>query len=925
MKLDTMFQNLLVTSVAIVFIITPAKGKEKPEDVQGKSSAITPSQPTSNDTGKVTNKALAVTGSSRFATKSKKIQIPSSPISVNSAQPTKKIPQLSEIEHFFKSASVLVQTPTPSPPPVNEVVPITGVKANPTDKGVEVVLQTPLAQQLQAINRSTGNNFIVDIPNAQLRLPSGDAFVFRSEKPIEGVREITVTNFDAKTVRITVTGEAALPKVEFFDSNEGLIFGLTPAGTAAQSPQPTETPQAQEKPTSETPQVKPSAQQDEPIELVVTGQQDGYRVPNATTGTRTDTPLRDIPQSIQVVPQQVLKDQQVNTLYEALKNVPGSTQGDGSSRSPFVSPLIRGFNANNSILRDGLPEVAGFVTNYDPASIERVEVLKGPASVLYGQGSLGGTINLVTKQPLSEPYYGLEASAGSFNFYSGVLDFSGPLNDNRTLLYRLNAAAQTTESFIDFFDRQRYFIRPALTWRISDKTDLTLDAEYFNVQQPLETGVPAVGTVLSNPFGKIPRERYVGEPSDEGDYNVFRVGYNLEHRFSDNWRIKSIFRSSLFHYERESLIGIGLDENRFLRRLYQNNDSEENIYNLDTYTVGNFSTGSIQHQLLTGFNLSRRDSNLINFNRAAAQLDLFNPVYGQALGDITSRLETSDSTDILGIYVQDQVTLAENLKLLLGLRFDTFKQITEDRIANTEQEQSDSAFSPRVGIVYQPIPAISLYGSYSRSFTPSIGTAFDGSQFQPEEGTQYEVGAKVDLSNKLSATLAFYDLTRSNVLTTDPVNSDFFIQTGKQQSQGIELDISGEILPGWNIIAGYAYTDARIEEDLDFPVGNFLNNVPKHSFNLWTTYEIQSGNLRGLGFGAGFFYVGDREGDLANTFELPSYFRTDAAIFYRRDTFRIALNFKNLFDIEYFESAQNRNRVFYGDPFIVQGTISWQF
>lgn len=184
--------------------------------------------------------------------------------------------------------------------------------------------------------------------------------------------------------------------------------------------------------------------------------------------------------------------------------------------------------------------------------------------------------------------------------------------------------------------------------------------------------------------------------------------------------------------------------------------------------------------------------------------------------------------------------------------------------------------------------------TYARSFTPAIGRSFDGSLFEPERGTQYEIGVKA-LNDQLSATLALYDLSRSNVATDDPDNESFSIQTGKQHSRGIELDISGEILPGWNIIAGYAYTDAEITEDETYEEGNLLRNVPEHAFNLWTTYRIQAGDLQGLGFGLGFFFVGERQGNLDNSYELPSYFRTDAAIFYEGDRFRAALNFRNLF------------------------------
>jgi iron complex outermembrane receptor protein len=316
----------------------------------------------------------------------------------------------------------------------------------------------------------------------------------------------------------------------------------------------------------------------------------------------------------------------------------------------------------------------------------------------------------------------------------------------------------------------------------------------------------------------------------------------------------------------------------------------------------------------------------VNVDSATAStLDIFDPIYDQPL--ITDPIPDSNFEFVnnsYGFYIQDQITFAENLKLLVGGRFDVTNWRNDDFISGDSLYQIEQSFSPRIGIVYQPIPAISLYASYSQSFLPPQTEAFQEIT-QPERGTQYEVGIKADLSDQLAATLAFYDLTRSNVSTSDPNNPLRSIQVGEQQSRGIEFDLSGEILPGWNIIGGYALTDTEVVEDNTFEVGNQLANVPRHSASLWTTYEIQSGNLQGLGFGIGLFFVGDRQGDLANTFELPSYLRSDAAIFYERDRFRAALNFKNLFDIDYFDSASSRTNVYRGDPFIVQGTISWQF
>ena len=830
--------------------------------------------------------------------------------------------RVGEIEPQITSAQLLVQSPS------SEVIQVTGVKANPTDKGVEVILQTTQAKQLQISDRSAENNFIADIPNAQLRLPNGDAFTFRSQKPLEGIREITVTNLDANTIRVTVVGEEGLPIVKSFDSpEEGLIFGITTASSSAQQPEPNQ-------PTSETQPETPAAEGDESIEIVVTGEQDeGYNPSNASVGTRTDTPLRDIPQSIQVISQQVLEDQKVTDLTEALRNVPGAGFGNTSRSFAQSSVILRGFSSNSDILWNGLRENPGAgIAGFEAAGIERIEVLRGPNSVLYGQGGLGGIVNYITKQPLSEPYYSLEAFAGNFNFYRGAIDLTGPLNDSKTVLYRLNLAAQTTESFFDFFEAQRYFVAPTLTWQISDRTKFTLAAEYLARPQTADQayGLPAVGTVLPNPNGEIPRNRYVGEPDDiENSYST-RVGYDLEHRFSENWQLRNAFRFKQGEVRRRFSFGTALAaDNRTLSRSYSElNEYSDSFFNSDTYIVGQFSTGSIRHQVVTGINLTKRELGQNSLNRRASPIDLYNPVYGQPLGAVTSRFSNFSTTDTLGIYVQDQITLAENLKLLLGVRFDTYSQNDNNRLTNRETSQSGNAFSPRVGIVYQPVEPISLYASYSRSFTPTAGISFDDGAFQPERGTQYEVGVKADLNNRLSATLAFYDLTRTNVLTTDTrpnVPPGFSIQTGEQKSRGVELTFGGEILPGWSIIAGYGYTDAKVTQDNTLPVGLRFRNVPENTFNLWTSYEIQRGNLQGLGFGLGLFFVGERPGDILNTFELPSYLRTDAAIFYKRDQFRAALNIRNLFNIDYLEASFNEFRVFRGDPFTVQGTISFEF
>lgn len=913
MQLNRLLPCLLLAGSIVVLVTTPAGSEELSTGEAHPNTA-------SGDT-------------SAFSTQQASLGTLAPPV-----RPITEIQRLSEIERPLRSAQMLVQSsPTPADAPDKEFVQVTSVKANPTAKGVELILQTPKGSQLQVVNSTSGNNFIADIPNAQLRLPSGEAFTFRSDKPIAGITQITVTNLDANTIRVTVTGESGLPVVELLNRPQsGLIFSVASESASTQQEQQPQTQEPEQvKPGSETQPQKPSvsAEEEPSIELVVTAERpSGYRVPDGSTATKTDTPLRDIPQSIQVIPQEVLRDQQTTRVNEALRNTPGVTPG-GSSNNRSFAFTVRGFSATSlsgNVLRNGLPDPLGSYS-IEVSNVERIDFLKGPASVLFGRSSPGGTINVITKQPLRDPFYAIEATVGNYDFYRGAVDLSGPLNDSKTVLYRLNASYQDRNGFVDFFKSRVFLIAPVLRLEISKKTNLTLEADYTDTKNQIPLGIPAVGTVLPNPNGEIPRNRYTGERDNNIETRTSRVGYRLEHKFSDNWSFRNAFQAAFVRdrYERLALNTSLASDNRTLNRTARfNSEQYYNAYNFTADLIGKFSTGSIQHQLLFGVDLSRLDTleSSQDFGTAPS-LDLFNPVYGKPLGRATPGFSTPSSTDALGVYVQDQVTLASNLKLLLGLRFDTFKQTNEDKIANTETRQSGDAFSPRVGLVYQPIPPISLYASYNRSFTPAIGNSFSRSQFQPERGTQYEVGVKADISNRLSATLAFYDLTRSNVLTNDPAPGriGFSIQIGKQRSRGIELNLAGEILPGWNIYAGYAYTDALIKAGNPSEVGKRLDNAPENAFNLWTTYQIQKGALQGLGFGVGFFFIGDRQGDLANTFELPSYFTTDAAIFYKRRQFRAQVNFRNLFNVDYFESALNRARVFPGAPFTVQGTISWQF
>lgn len=659
-------------------------------------------------------------------------------INLTATHANRKITQLSELEPVFTSARMLlVQSPTPP----SEVVQVTAVKANPTDKGVEVILQTSKGQQLQLVNRSSGNNFISDIPNAQLRLPSGDAFTFRSDKPIAGVSEITVTNFDANTIRVRVTGEVNQPVVELFDSpDEGIIFSVASALSATPSQQlpQTQQPQASQPPTQTQP-TQPSASGDEPIELVVTGEQDGYNVPDSSTATRTDTPLRDIPQSIQVIPQQVIKDQQITRISDATRNVSGVSplSGYGGFSDDYT---IRGFT-NSNLLRNGFTTSNFFTYG---ANVERVEVLKGPSSVLYGQVEPGGVINFVTKQPLGSPYYAADLTVGSFSFYRGAIDLSGPLTDDKKLLYRLNVAYENSGSFRDFYHQEIFSVSPVITYKPSENTTLNFEYEYGRRRGTFDRGLPPGPVFLT-----LPISRFLGEPDSFLSIDYQQGTATVDHRFSENLQLRSSLsvQSSFDNNVYTQADGdLEADGRTAPRSNIVNRNRRNEDYSWQTDLIGKFNTGSIAHQLLLGFELRRNtDINPNFFGGDIAPIDIFNPVYGaRPTGPVVLRVfGTRISTT--GVYLQDQVTLLSNLKLLVGGRYDFVFSDNSAKIGDADTTNSnfyDSAFSPRVGLVYQPIEPISLYASYSSSFVPNNSRTANGISLEPSRGTQYEVGIK---------------------------------------------------------------------------------------------------------------------------------------------------------------------------------------
>ena len=658
------------------------------------------------------------------------------------------------------------------------------------------------------------------------------------------------------------------------------------------------------------------------------GPVDGYRATRSATGTKTDTALRDIPQSIQVVSRQVLDDQQINNLGDALTNVSSVQRGNthGGSSESFV---IRGFKATTYAV-DGMlinPLVSRPEALRDLANVERIEVLKGPASVLYGRGNPGGLINLVTRQPSFTPEAEVKAQAGTYDFYRLEANASGPLDEAGTLAGRMTVATQTDRGFRDTFrDSKRTYVAPTLRWEPTDSTRVDAGAEYIDQTSPFDRGlIPQNGKISMN------ADRYLHEPWSRDKAQKASVWFRAEHDVNDWLTLRQMTRWDQSHKDRYvvDLRTLGADGRTLSRRA---TDGDERIKTLDMQfeAIARFATGGLKHTVLAGFEYIDGKRNVASDRASLASIDIFNPVYGALPGAFAFNEETDYKVESYSLYLQDQIDLSEQWKLIVGARYDDTRQrnsATDASYDVTRTNIDPSKVSPRLGLVYQPTDWLALYASYSTSFTPQSNIQRNGSVLDPEEGTQYEVGAKVDvIPDRLSATLSVFEITRENVAAPDPSDDNYSLQTGEQKVRGIELDVTGTPLEGWEIIGNISALDAKVTKDTAIDVGNRLDGVPIMSGSIWSSYQLQEGPMRGLGFGAGVIAVGERQGDIDNSYDVSGYARIDASVFYDiNENVRISLNGRNLTDRKYIEVVAGTDGNYAGAPASAIAAVSVKF
>ena len=679
----------------------------------------------------------------------------------------------------------------------------------------------------------------------------------------------------------------------------------------------------------------------------------GYVAPVTTTGSKTDTPLIEAPQSVGVVTRDQMDDQGALSVSQALRYTAG-VLSEVRPSARYDSVFVRGFGGQGTSAAfvnflDGLRQGRGLyqgVPNTDPWLLERIEVLRGPASVLYGQTGAGGLVNLVSRRPSEIASTEVRLTAGSHALMQAEFDTTGKLTEDGKFLYRLTGIARKSDTQFDYTQEERIAIAPAFTWRPDDSTSLTILSSY---QKDPEGGfynfVPATGSVLANPYGRISRSFFGGDPNyDKFDRTQASIGYQFEHRLDNVFTARQNFRYS--HIDTDvNVVSIGsVTGNRTGVRRASYISDHANSYALDNQLQADFNTGPLRHVVLTGIDWQRTSSrgysNTVTAN--VPSIDLFAPVYFQPIPRIVTTKASliNQELDQLGFYAQDQISI-DRFRFNVGVRYDRADIGTTTHTATganaSQTSQFDDALTWRAGGLYLFDNGIAPYFSYSTSFLPNTGVGAPqrgGNTFDPTTGEQYEAGVKYQprgMNSFIQA--AVFQIEQDHVLTTDPVYTTYSVDSGKIRSRGVELDARASLNDNLDLIGTYAYTEATYRSSNTAGVtGNRVPQVPLHMATGWANYRFLEGPLRGLQLGGGVRYLSSTYGNDVNTFKVPGVTLFDAAVRYDMGArftnlrgLELAVNAQNIGDKDFVASCSSATACYYGLGRLVLGSVRVRF
>jgi catecholate siderophore receptor len=655
----------------------------------------------------------------------------------------------------------------------------------------------------------------------------------------------------------------------------------------------------------------------------------GYRATRSATFSKTDMPLKEVPASVSVITEALIKDQAMQGIADVLRYVPGAHGAQGEGNRDQV--MLRGINTTADFFVDGVRDDMQIFR--DLYNLERVEVLKGPGGMAFGRGGAGGVINRVVKKP----QFGHVGEAGigvnSDGRLRGSVDLGERTSD--TTAWRLNAMVEKGESFRNGVDLERHAVNPMLTVLVSPQTTLTLGFEHARDERTADRGIPAAAASL-RPFDTDAATFFGNAGQSQARSTVNAISALLEHDFGSGMQIKNQFRATDYDKFYQNVYANGAVTAAGLVRIeaYNNTDKRSNVFNQTDLTT-RFNAGGLEHTLLAGLELGHQGSSSVRKNGFFGAATFLNVAAGAPLATATdfraagATADNATRVDLVAVYVQDHIALTREWKLLAGLRYDHFKTRFDDRrtlVAATDLSRTDNAFSPRLGLTWAPTANTTWYFSYSSAFLPSgeqLSLAANTADMAPETAKNYEAGVRWDLLPKLTLSGAVFRTDRDDVKVVDPTNAALLIRTGKQRTDGVEIELQGEVMNHWEIVAGYANLDGRIVAGTTVPAGRRVGLVPQDSLSVWNKFALGGGWSAGLGV----IHQSEAYTSTSNTVTLPAFTRTDGAIYYAfaDGRTRLALNVENLFDKKYYPTAHNDNNISPGAPRNTRLTISSRF
>jgi iron complex outermembrane receptor protein len=661
------------------------------------------------------------------------------------------------------------------------------------------------------------------------------------------------------------------------------------------------------------------------------------------SAAKTDTPVLETPQSVVTVTRKQIDEQNPQTVSEALRYTAG-VLSDRDSNTRYDSVFLRGFGSfgtSTSYVHflDGLklPRSQAFAqTSIDPWLLDRLEVLKGPSAVLYGQTSPGGLVNQVSRSPAAEAFNEAFIEMGSDGRMQAGLTSRGAFTSDGRLQYSITTIGRKSDTRYDGVEEKRFAIAPALTWKPDTNTTLIVsgyyqkdpEGGYFNSLYPDFLAPTAYRSYLD-------RELNIGDPDfDSFEREQYGIGYAFEHRFTDVVALRSKLRYSSLETDFRSLQMAGaIDDNGDIPRQALRSIEDADGVSFDNQMELRFSTGDVRHTVLAGFDYQESESNWQYLYGAASSLNVVSPVYGQPIGTLTTIIDSNQKLRQTGVYLQDQMEFG-SFRASLGLRHDWTDQDTENRLTDTMSGQSSEATSYRLGLLYLFDNGLAPYASYSTSFEPVVGTDINGDAFEPTKAKQFEVGLKYQPQGfDALFTVSAFDIRQKNALVTDPTSIYFNVQEGEIRSRGIEIEARGNVTRNLELIAALTLLDTELTETTDVAnLGKRPQAVPEHFGSLWANYRFNGGALNGLGLGGGVRFVGSSYADSANTVKADGYTLVDAALRYdfgvhnlQMKGLEATLNVTNLFDKDYYSSCSSNYYCQFGNGRMVTAGLHYKW